>query len=188
MRFGFFAAFLCVLFAPSVAISQAIEPGQEGELANFLKPVPGAHVCYGRVYSDQHLAKHPKQKVTEVGFRLAYHRFSPDQTYPQGQRNYYFAMTARTRGQARTMTAIGECGPNGDSIGCGVECDGGGVSVTRRPGDKILVTLGPGGRIRMTAGCGDEETDSVDLEAGEDDHEFLLSRLPDAACPAYERW
>lgn len=176
------------LAAPSTASGQAITPGEEGELANFLEPEAGKRICYARIYTPEHLAKHPKQKVTEIGFRLAYYRFPPDEFYPQGQRNYYFALTARRKGSARQLTARGECGPNGNSIGCGVECDGGGVSVTRRPGDKILVSLGKGGWIRMTEGCGDEEENAVNLEAGEDDREFLLSRLPDSACPPYGAW
>ena len=41
--------------------------------------------------------------------------------------------------------------------------------------------------LRMTAGCGeDEEGDTVMLEPGEDDKEFLLSEK--SACPAYEEW
>lgn len=169
------------------ALAQSIEPGKEGELANFLDPEPGARVCFGRVYSAEHLGRHPRQKVTEVGFRLTYFRHDPDEFAPKGQRNYYFSMSAKTRGSARTLKALGECGPNGGSIGCGVECDGGGVSVTRRPGDRILVSLGEGGRIRMTEGCSEEEN-AVDLEAGEDDREFLLDRLPERACPPYETW
>lgn len=178
-----------VLFCAALAVpafGQAIAPGEEGELANFLKPEAGKRICYARIYTPEHLAKHPKQKVTEIGFRLAYYRFPPDEFYPQGQRNYYFALTAKRKGSARLLTARGECGPNGNSIGCGVECDGGGVSVTRRPGDKILVSLGKGGWIRMSEGC--DEGDAVDLEAGEDDREFLLSRLPDSACPPYGAW
>lgn len=182
-------ALCCAALAavPLPAVAQAIAPGQEGELAKVLKPEPGSRICFGRVYTPDHLARHPKQKVTEISFRLSYHRFPPDEMYPQGQRNYYFAMLAKRRGNDRTLTARGECSSDGTGIGCGVECDGGGVSLTRRPGDKLLVTLGEGGWIRMTEGC-DAEEGAVNLEAGEDDHEFLLSRLPASACPPYGAW
>jgi hypothetical protein len=182
-------ALACAALAMALpAFSQAIAPGEEGELANLLAPEAGRRICFGRIYTREHLAKHPKQKVTEIGFRLAYHRFEPDEFYPKGQRNYYFAMTAKRRGSDRTLVARGECGPNGSGIGCGVECDGGGVSLTRRPGDRLLVTLGKGGWIRMTEGCDEEEGGSVNLEAGEDDRDFLLSRLPDASCPPWSAW
>jgi hypothetical protein len=185
-RYAFAAglAALCALALP--AAGQSVKPGEEGALADFLPPEPGRHICYARTYAADHLRQHPKQTVTEIAFRLAYYRHEPDEFYKQGQRNYYFALLAKRRGSSRTLTAMGECGPNGDSIGCGVECDGGGVSVSRKPGDRILVSLGEDGRIRMSEGC--DEGDAVDLEAGADDREFLLGRVEDAACPAYEDW
>lgn len=164
-----------------VAGAQTVTPGEEGELAKFLPPQPGSNICYARTYSAEHLKKHPQQKVTEVGFRLAYYRHEPDEFFPKGQRNYYFAMLAKQRGSSKTLTAMGECGPDGNSISCGVECDGGGITVARRPGDKILISLG---RIRMSAGC--DEEDAVDLEGGADDREFLLSRVEE--CPSYDDW
>lgn len=186
MRYVLLAGLAALCMPPVAATGQAIEPGAEGALADFLPPEPGRHICYARTYSADHLKQHPKQTVTEIAFRLAYYRHEPDEFYQQGQRNYYFAMLAKRRGSSRTLTAMGECGPNGDRIGCGVECDGGGVSVSRRSGDRILVSLGENGRIRMSEGC--DEGDAVDLESGEDDREFLLSRVEDAACPAYEDW
>ncbi len=77
-------ALVCAaLAAPVPLFAQAIAPGEEGELANFLKPEAGKRICYARVYTPDHLAKHPKQKVTEIGFRLTYYRFPPDEFYPQ---------------------------------------------------------------------------------------------------------
>jgi hypothetical protein len=78
----------------SPAGAQPVMPGEEGELVNFLPPEVGRRVCYARVYSQQHLAKHPKQKVAEIQFRLTYYRHEPDDYAPQGQRNYYFEVHA----------------------------------------------------------------------------------------------
>jgi hypothetical protein len=183
MRRGLSWAFCFLALTVGVAGAQTVTLGEEGELANFLEPEPGANICYARTYSTEHLKKHPQQKVTEVGFRLAYYRHAPDDFFPRGQRNYYFAMLAKQRGSDKVLTAMGECGPNGNRISCGVECDGGGVSVARRPDDRILISLD---RIRMSAGCDDEE--AIDLEGGADDREFLLSRVPDSECPAYDDW
>ena len=91
--------------APFAATGQPVPPGEEGELASFLPPEEGARICYRRAYSPEHLAKHPDQTVTEVEFRLAYYRHDADEFYPQGQRNYYFAMLAKRRGGDRTLTA-----------------------------------------------------------------------------------
>lgn len=177
-----------VLFAALPASSDTIAPGQEGELLNFLPPQPGKHICYSRAYSADHLAKHPQQKVTYIEFRLAYHRFEPDQFFPEGQRNYYFEALARVRGKGRLLKAFGECSPQGGKISCGVDCDGGGLVVKRtdKPG-QILVDLTAYGHLRMTEGCGEDEDDYVDLEPGADDKTFLLTQTA-GSCPAYESW
>lgn len=175
-----------VVMAPLVALAEPVPPGEEGELAAFLPPTEGAHICYRRVYSPGHLAEHPEQTVTEIDFRLAYYRHDPDEFYPKGQRNYYFAMLVKQRGGDRTLTAMGECVAYGDKISCGVECDGGGVSVSRRKAGTILVDLDAFGRIRMSEGC--DEAGAVDLEPGKDDRSFLLTKTDDASCPSYEDW
>jgi hypothetical protein len=189
-RYAFATGFAVVGLAyvmPTVpAMAQPVEPGAEGELANLLPPEVGRRVCYARRYDAAHLNAHPQQKVAEIKFRLAYYRHDPDDYAPQGQRNYYFAVLARLRGQDETLTSIGECVPFEGQISCGVECDGGGFALTRRPPDKVLISLGDEGRLRMTRGC--DESDSVDLESGADDKEFLLTRTDDKSCPAYEDW
>lgn len=183
------ATALCL--ASGAAGAQAIEPGKEGELAKFLAPQDGGRICYSRVYDAAHLKAHPKQQVTEMEFRMAYYTHEPDEFFPQGQRNYYFALLAKLRGQDsdQPLIAEGECSTNdnGKSIFCGVECDGGGVVVTRRDGGKILVDLDVMGRLRMSSGC-DESDDVVELERGEDDKTFLLSQMTESSCPAYDNW
>lgn len=179
-------AFLVAAIGSTPAAAQPVAPGEEGELIDLLPPEVGRRVCYARAYSQEHLAQHPKQKVAEIQFRLTYYRHEPDDYSPQGQRNYYFEVLARLRGQTDMMTSTGECTSYEGAIFCGVECDGGGVNVTRRPPDRILVSLAEMGRLRMTHGC--DESDSVDLEAGEDDVEFLLTRTDDASCPPYDDW
>lgn len=171
---------------PVAVLAQPVEPGAEGELANLLPPEVGRRVCYARNYSAEHLKAHPKQKVTEIQFRLAYHRHDPDDYAPQGQRNYYFAVLAKLRGQQDALTSMGECVPYEGQVSCGVDCDGGGFVATRKPPDQILISLGDGGRLRMTRGC--DESGSVDLESGEDDKGFLLTRTDDESCPAYDDW
>jgi hypothetical protein len=179
------AGLLCVA-VPAPVVAQPVEPGKEGELANILPPEVGRRVCYSRRYDAAHLNSHPKQKVTEIQFRLAYYRHDPDENTPEGQRNYYFEVLARLRGQGKQLTSIGECTLYGGKISCGVDCDGGGFVLTNRPPDKVLLGLSENGRLRMTDGC--DEEDSIDLEAGADDREFLLTRTDDASCPAYEDW
>lgn len=188
VRFCAWLVAMAGLLAPLSAAADTITPGDEGELARFLPPVEGKRVCFARVYDADHLARHPKQKVTQLEFRLAYHRFEPDEFFPQGQRNYYFEVLAKVRGQSKLLTSMGECSPASGKISCGVECDGGGVVAERSAkAGKILVTFGDYYGLRMTTGCGeDEDGDTVMLEPGEDDKEFLLSEK--SSCPAYDAW
>ena len=177
------------IFGATLAFSDTVAPGEEGELLKFLPPQPGKHICFARVYTADHLVQHPKQKVSEIEFRLAYYRFEPDEYFPQGQRNYYFEVLARLRGQNKLLKSFGECSSAGDRISCGVDCDGGGVVVERtaKP-NHILLSLDEYGYLRMTGGCGgDEEGEGVNLEPGEDDHKFLLTEKSEP-CPAYDDW
>lgn len=182
-------ALLSGLFQAAELAAQPVEPGKEGELASFAPPTAGARACFRRQYDQAHLGAHPRQQVTEMEFRIAYYIHEPDEFSPKGQRNYYFEILAKLRGQKQSLTAMGECtNAEGGDIFCGVECDGGGVNVKRTDGGKVLVDLESLGRLRMTLGCGEDEADSIELTPGKDDKRFLLSRLPDAECPAYDSW
>ena len=174
-----------VAMTPLSAAGQTVPPGEEGKLAALLPPREDAHICYTRFYSPDHLARHPAQTVTEVAFRLAYYRHDPDEYFPKGQRNYYFAMLARLRGSDTMLAAYGECAPVGDGISCGIDDDGGGVLITRRGPRELLVSLVEFGRLRMD---GYGEGGGVVLEPGEDDQQFLLAKIDDTACPAYDAW
>ena len=169
------------------AAAQPVPPGQEGELGRLLAPVHGRKVCFARSYDAAHLKRHPKQKVTALLLRLEYHRHDPDPPhYPQGQRNYYFRMAAKVKGQQKTLHASGECVKGENAIGCGVECDGGGVAVERAPkGDAIIIRLDD--RIRMTRGCDGDEDNTIDLTPGADDKSFRLDKVGLAACAALDR-
>ncbi len=192
---GVSAAFIALVFTSTAlaqeAIPGALQPGQEGILGELLAPEPGKRICYARSYSADHLKAHPKQKVTEMRFRLTYFEHERSEDLPDGQRNYYFELAAKRRGEGKLLRSLGECLPNKDSISCFVECDGGGVRVHQRDDNRVLINFGDYGRIRMAESCGEEEPDEaagVDLEPGADDKEFLLSKLPDAECPAYDSW
>lgn len=174
------------------AYAQPVEPGKEGVLATFVAPEKNSRACFRRQYDEAHLKDHAKQKVTEMEFRLAYYIHVPDDAFPKGQRNYYFELLAKLRGQkqAKPLTASGECtvADGGQQIFCGVECDGGGVTVKHAGDGRILVDLQSIGRLRMTLDCGEDEENSVELTPGADDKRFLLSRLLDAECPTYDNW
>lgn len=178
-----------ILAGASDALAQSIQPGREGVLADVLAPKPGNRICYARSYGKDHLAAHPKQRVTDLKFQLAYHRHKADSDYPQGQRNYYFRVIAKLRSSSKTYSAMGECSASGAKIFCGVECDGGGVNIRTRSQGKLLVYFGDTDFIRLAESCDAvDEADGVELKSGSDDREFLLGPVSASACPPYEKW
>ena len=165
-------------------------PGDEGALAELLAPVPGRKVCFARTYDARHLRAHAKQKVTALLFQIRYYRHEPDQYYPQGQRNYYFDMAAKVKGRSKTLYTSGECVPHENGIGCGVDCDGGGVAIKRddKSGGLLVSFPEARSRIRMKIGCdGDDEENTVDLTPGVDDKIFRLDTADLRACRALDR-
>lgn len=178
----FLAAFAAL---SGLAFAQAVAPGAEGPLKDILPPQPGTHICFARHYEAKHLARHPKQKVTDIKFRLAYYRHDPDDTYPEGQRNYYFALLAKRRGETQLATAFGECSSHDGNIRCGVDCDGGGVTL-EKSGEGVSLSFGDSWGISLTNECGSGDVAAPALEPGEDDKEFRLS--VDKECPSYDNW
>lgn len=183
---------LVILLAIATAPASAVEPGQEGNLAEFVRPIPGERVCFARDYTAAHLARHPKQRVAAIRFALTYHRHEPDEHHKQGQRNYYFKLDVRFRDRPdKTLSAVGDCFSGNGFIRCGVDCDGGGVRVRwqKRP-EQVLIDYGNYYGIRLSA-CGGEEDDGEDAKAlkpGADDKSFLLSRTKQEDCPEYDTW
>jgi hypothetical protein len=87
-------------------------------------------------------------------------------------------LAAKVKDRSRTLYARGDCA-SAEGIGCGVDCDGGGIGIEPLAGgdDAILVRLE---RIRMTLGCCEGE--EVELEGGAEDKVFKLIKAPRPMC------
>ncbi|MGH6803779.1 MAG: hypothetical protein ACREC3_10480 [Methyloceanibacter sp.] len=162
------------------------------KLKALLPPAPDAQACYARTYDPEHLQQHPKQKVTELVLFLRYITLSGEDATLISTENggtekqyfrYDFTLAAKTKEHDRTLYASGDCA-SAEGIGCGVECDGGGIEIEPIAGkdDTILVRLE---RIRMTLGCG--EGGEVELEGGEDDKVFKLTKAPRPLCDSMQK-
>jgi hypothetical protein len=162
------------------------------KLKALLPPAPNAKACYVRTYDAKHLEQHPKQRATEMILFLRYTTLNEEEAHlvatddgglVKQYFDYDFTLAAKVRDGSDTLYASGDC-TSAEAIGCGVDCDGGGVGVEPVAGghnDTILVRLE---RIRMTLGCGDGE--DVELEAGEDDKVFKLTKGPVETCDAMQ--
>ena len=181
------ALFALIILMASPAMAGVVEPGKEGALAEILPPVPGEHICFRRDYDDKHMAAHPKQSVREIEFRLAYFAHEADETYPQGQRNYYFDLRVKRKGERHFASGLGECSINDGGIFCGIDCDGGGIFLKKgAEAASVNLDFGDMWGISMSSECGGGEASDTDLVPGEDDKSFKLTRI--AECPAYEDW
>lgn len=156
----------------AIAILASVPAGAD-PLTDILPPVPNTEACWERVYSSEHLASHPDQKVTAIRFSLAYQKH--DANAPG---DYYFGVDATTRDQQRPVGNGGVCFLSEGRAMCAIDCDGGGVVV--RPGKKdgtLLVDLETFGYISLSSGCdAADESAYFSLNAEPDDKLFLLHR------------
>jgi hypothetical protein len=154
--------------------------------------------CFGRVYDANHLAKHPKQLVTE----LFLHRdINPDQNTefePQtpesfkehdGQGTTVFVNAyVRFKNRKGIFWNTLSCGKGFDADGkttrCSIDCDGGSFGLMPRQKNLILTNQG----FVLIGGCGatDEENENrVFFGPGADDKVFLLEPRPAAQCATF---
>lgn len=74
--------------------------------------------CYRRLYSEEHMAAHPGQKLSELFVKLAY------QTFPSGYKFLRGEVVGVAQGSYFGNTAPCTKAANGELL-CAIECDGG---------------------------------------------------------------
>jgi hypothetical protein len=165
------------LFAGAALLLCAV-PVLAGELRDFVAARDGASACWGRVYDTDHLAKHPDQQVKAMSLTVT---FMKETEFADAQ--YAFRLEAELRGGIAGEQS-GVCSNQDGQVFCGVDCDGGGVYVSRRGDGNVLIDLETIGSIWMVTACGEDdgEQEGFMLKSGVDDKEFLLSPLPAKAC------
>ena len=182
------AALLVALAAPNAAAAPAdgLPPSFDRQLLDLAPAREGAAACFVRHYDARHLKAHPQQKVKALALLVRVVR--DDEA--KAKLRYDFQLGADVVGRGIGRTA-GECGwahaperldrsGGRRSIGCSVECDGGGVSVERRDADTLIARLK---RIYLSGDCGgDDAGEPYELLGEPDDREFLLKRAALAAC------
>lgn len=128
----------------------------------------GIPPCYARTYAADHLAAHPKQKVTQ--FFLT--RSEVDIGSPPASFGVGFGF--RLKGSRDVFAALAECFSDGEGASCSVEGDGGGFRLTPRP-DGLLVSVDERLELEGISGFSPNLQDS-------DDREFRLYVSPPEAC------
>ena len=199
-----YLAGMAALLAATVTVSSPIvaqsdlQPGFDTRLLALAPAVDKAESCYLRRYDAQHLKTHPRQRVEAVGLCIDVERILPEEKADPSRYRYNFSFAAKLKGRAKPATTGGECGfayvpaaeqpmRTGPAIHCGVDCDGGGISVEpRKDGAELLVRLD---RIRVAGGCGgdDDESKAFDLTGRADDKVFLIPRTSTEHFQAFMR-
>ena len=126
--------------------------------------------CFVRHYDREHLAEHPNQLLTNVRLLIREAKL---------RAGFDFLLEVKRRGSSNGLLTEGSC-ENDSMLHCTVECDGGGINVSVRPGYAMMYLA----RIRM-ATCEDDKNDinkGEEVFGGIDDRVFQLPLVDDAMC------
>jgi hypothetical protein len=141
------------------------------------------YACFTRAYDPAHLAEHPQQKVSAMKLLLTAQKYPED-----NEMNYSFRLGVKYRSKSGNYDSSGDCGhgkfvdvhSNEAMLGCGVDCDGGGINVALANSDKaVIVKLE---RVRIWKDKNYDEDAAQDLVAGADDKTFRLDRTSLSDC------
>jgi hypothetical protein len=156
--------------------------GKEFDKRLFGKPIgkDKAYACFVRRYDPGHLAQHPSQKVSAIKLLVAVEYPPEDKAY-----RHSFKLGVKYRGRNIDYDSAGDCGHvmsegagNEMRLGCGIDCDGGGLGATLAKDDKsVTVELE---RIRIWQHKDQDKQE--DLVAGDDDKAFRLDRATIREC------
>ncbi len=160
------------------------------------------YACFVRRYDAEHLAQHPLQKVSVMKLLI-----TAEQVPDEPVLEYSFRLGVNFRDRPGNFDSSGDCGrapsikgpdddtppedrvmlPDGIDFSCGVDCDGGGITVNLAHKDAaVIVKLE---RVRIWKGKNPDEAAESSLQGGADDKVFRLDRtsLNDCAELANDR-
>jgi len=140
-----------------------------------------AYACFVRRYDANHLAQHPKQKVSAMKLLVTAEN-PPEEKIT----NYSFRLGFKYRHRPGNFDSSGFCShvvaeDKGNEIrfGCGVDCEGGGINVAMKDDKSALIRLE---RIRIWERNKPDDDASNDLVAGADDKIFRVDRAELREC------
>ena len=149
----------------------------------FARPVGNkALACFVRRYDAAHLARHPKQKVGAMKLLVT-------AEIPDGEKDlsYSFRLGVKYRHRGGDFDSSGYCNHalaegSGDEIrlGCGVDCEGGGIDVALSRDDRSAIVRLE--RIRIWQNNNPDDEAEEALVAGADDRIFRLDRADSREC------
>lgn len=142
----------------------------------------------------------PGQKVTGLTLSLTYDDRSSDYdwiynfrlmaTLDDGRPVLFASGECPWYDKTKTVEDRGEVKGNTDHLGCYIDCDGGGMGMTRISGTTGLDLRfwGDGLGLRMSAGCGGRGSYRLGTGDADDDVPFHLAPAGAAQCAPLEAW
>jgi hypothetical protein len=170
---------------PTVRAQEGVDKAKAAAFDNrmFAGP-PGAkaYACFVRRYDANHLAQHPKQKVNAMKLLVSAEDAPEDKTT-----NYAFRLGITYRHRHGHFDSSGFCNhafatESGQEIRfqCGVDCEGGGITVALSKDDKSAIASLSSIRV-WNRNKPDEDAGEA-LLAGADDKMFRVDRADVSEC------
>jgi len=179
------AAFIGVVRAEEADdIHEANKTEAETFNARMYAGTPGnkAYACFVRRYDAEHLARHPKQKVASMKLLVSAEVDEEDK-----QLHNSFRLGFRYRHRSGDFDSSGFChhvvfvkDGNEVRLGCGVDCEGGGIGVALSKDDKSAIVRLE--QVRVWQHNKPDEDAERSLVAGADDRIFRLDRTDTSEC------
>lgn len=183
------------LLAGAAVFMAAIGPAS-AEGVPLERHFDGEHdACFGRIYTPEHLAAHPKQRVSELRFEhfpkvWGYLNEKGEVEFDRKNWSIAYRLTLRLRQSGQKLYETGgTCQPGEGRLNCYVDCDGGGFELVDGGEDSILLKPMEQGFAIFSCGEAGEEDLTANADAfagmltpGEDDKAFRLTRLPKDQC------
>ena len=142
------------------------------------------YACFVRRYDAGHLALHPKQKIRAMKLLVTAEDAPEDKTARTV--NYSFRLGFKYRHRPGNFDSsrycshvVAENAGNEIRLGCGVDCEGGGIEVAMKDDKSALIRLE---RIRIWERNKPDDDASNDLVAGADDKIFRVDRAELREC------
>jgi hypothetical protein len=176
-------AFGAAMVAVAAVSPNAFAADSGGAFASrlFGEPVKQkSYACFVRVYDADHLARHPRQKVGAMTLLVTAEKVPEDPAL-----NYSFRLGLKYSNRPGAFDSSGNCG-HADSatsahLGCGVDCDVGGLGVDLAPDNKSVMVKVEQIRI-WRDNRPDDEASNQSPVAGADDRLFRLDRASLMTC------
>ena len=152
--------------------------------ARLYAEMPGtkSYACFVRRYDAEHLARHPKQKVASMKLLISAELDKEDK-----ELHHSFRLGFLYRHRSGDFDSSGSCNHavftrNGSEVrlGCGVDCDGGGIGVALSKDDKSAIVRLE--RVRVWQNNKPDDEAEHALVGGADDRIFRLDRTDTSEC------